>query len=101
MSHISHLTPAARCVARPAPRRVDREVLDYCSKEGASLLKAKIENYWRERGQDVTVSILGMGFHPVVRSTRFDIRSDLINGAPRKRVRRLDDNKVPPSLSTT
>lgn len=56
---------------------------DYCSREGASALKMKIEAYWRERGQDVLLSLHNVGFHPAIRAARFDVRSDMVNGLPR------------------
>lgn len=60
---------------------------DFCSKEGAVALKAKIEAYWRERGQDVMLSLHNVGFHPAIRAARFDVRSDMINGMPRTLVK--------------
>src|SRR5688572_6454419 len=56
---------------------------DYCSREGAAALKSKIEAYWRERGQDVMLSLHNVGFHPAIRAARFDVRSDMVNGLPR------------------
>ncbi len=56
---------------------------DYCSRDGALELKRKIEAYWAERGQHVTVLLHNVGFHPAIRAARFDLRSDLINGMPR------------------
>jgi hypothetical protein len=56
---------------------------DYCSREGAVALKAKIEAYWRERGQNVMIVLNNVGFHPAIRAARFDVRSDMVNGRPR------------------
>lgn len=56
---------------------------DYCSRDGALELKRKIEAYWAERGQNVSVVLHNVGFHPAIRAARFDVRSDLINGMPR------------------
>ena len=56
---------------------------DFCSREGAHVLKAKIEAYWAERGQSVQVMLHNVGFHPAIRAARFDVRSDMINGMPR------------------
>ena len=56
---------------------------DYCSRDGAIALKAKIESYWRERGQEVMLSLHNEGFHPAIRAARYDVRSDMINGMPR------------------
>lgn len=59
------------------------EGADYCSRAGAEALKAKIETYWRERGQNVMVALHNVGFHPAIRAARFDVRSDMLNGKPR------------------
>ena len=56
---------------------------DFCSREGAHALKAKIEAYWRERGQNVQIMLHNVGFHPAIRAARFDVRSDMVNGMPR------------------
>lgn len=57
---------------------------DYCGRDGALELKRRIEAYWAERGQDVTVLLHNVGFHPAIRAARFDVRSDLVNGMPRR-----------------
>ena len=62
-----------------------REPSDYCSREGAVALKAKIEAYWRERGQNVMIALHNVGFHPAIRAARYDVRSDMVNGLPRTR----------------
>lgn len=59
------------------------EPADYCSREGALNLKAKIEAYWRERGHNVMIALHNVGFHPAIRAARFDVRSDMVNGMPR------------------
>ena len=56
---------------------------DFCSREGAETLKAKIEAYWRERGHNVMIALHNVGFHPAIRAARFDVRSDMVNGLPR------------------
>lgn len=58
---------------------------DFCTSEGARRLKTKIQEYWRERGYDVTVDLVDEGFVPAMRSGRTDVRSDMINGLPRRR----------------
>ena len=72
-----------------APTRSDdaRDYIetDFCSREGAVALKAKIEAYWRERGQTVMISMQNVGFHPAIRAARYDVRSDMVNGMPRTR----------------
>jgi hypothetical protein len=64
------------------PLRHKLDAPNYCTEEGAHLLKRIIESYWRERGHDVAIGVHEMGFHPAVRAARFDLRSDMINGAP-------------------
>ncbi len=56
---------------------------DFCSRDGAHTLKATIEAYWLERGQNVQIMLHNVGFHPAIRAARFDVRSDMINGMPR------------------
>ncbi len=46
--------------------------------------KATIEEFWRGRGYAVTVKLIESGFHPSIRETRIDLRSDMINGQPRE-----------------
>ena len=60
------------------------EPADYCSRDGAQALKEKIEAYWRERGHHVMVALQNVGFHPAIRAVRFDVRSDMVNGMPRR-----------------
>ncbi len=56
---------------------------NFTDREGASLLKTRIEAYWHERGADVQVMLVEAPFSPAIRSARFDIRSELVNGQPR------------------
>lgn len=65
-----------------APNRGAGEY-DFCSRNGAQQLKAKIEAYWAERGQTVQVMLHNVGFHPAIRAVRYDVRSDMVNGMPR------------------
>lgn len=57
---------------------------DFCTRDGASILKQKIEAYWRARGHNVQVMLHNVGFHPAIRAARYDVRSDLVNGLPRQ-----------------
>lgn len=61
---------------------------DWCTEEGARRLKQKIEAYWRERGYEVELSLVEAGFLPAMRSARTDVRSNMINGLPRRTPRR-------------
>lgn len=50
---------------------------------GAKTLKQKIEEYWAARGVQVTVYLQETGFDPAIRASRYDVRSDMIDGLPR------------------
>lgn len=63
---------------------------DWCTSEGARRLKQKIEGYWRERGYEVEISLVEAGFMPAMRSARTDVRSDMVNGMPRRVSRESD-----------
>lgn len=72
---------------RPIGRQVSKEACmgDSCDDDGAKRLKKKIEDYWRERfGVEPTVNTVEAGFVPAMRSARTDIRSDMVNGMPRR-----------------
>ncbi|WP_041534975.1 hypothetical protein [Parvularcula bermudensis] len=62
---------------------------DFCSNDGASRLQALIQDYWRKKGYDVHVELVHQGFVSTMRSSRFDIRSDMVNGMPN----RIDGDK--------
>lgn len=64
---------------------------DLCNKDGARRLKERIEEYWRERGRKVEVKIVEAGFVPTMRSAREDVRSDMKNGFPPKKLETQDD----------
>lgn len=55
---------------------------DFCNSDGARRLKARIEEYWRERGFEVEVRTVEAGFVAAMRSARTDVRSDMVNGFP-------------------
>jgi hypothetical protein len=55
---------------------------DFCDQEGARKLKAKIEEYWANRGFDVSINLVEAGFVPAMRSARTDVRSNMVNGMP-------------------
>lgn len=57
---------------------------DWCSTDGAKRLATKIAAYWQERGYDVDVKLVEAGFLPAMRSARTDVRSDMVNGMPRR-----------------
>lgn len=59
---------------------------DWCTIEGASRLKTKIREYWEERGYDVDLDLVDAGFVAAMRSARTDVRSNMVNGMPRRRL---------------
>ncbi len=58
---------------------------DWCDEEGAKRLCEKINAYWAERGYEVDVDFVDAGFVPAMRSARTDVRSNMVNGTPRRR----------------
>lgn len=57
---------------------------DFCNADGARRLKQRIEEYWRERGYAVDVKLVEAGFVAAMRSARTDVRSDMVNGLPKR-----------------
>ncbi len=57
---------------------------DLCTDDGAARLAAKIQEFWRKRGFDVSVEMKPEGFVSTMRSARTDVRSDMVNGMPRR-----------------
>lgn len=57
---------------------------DHCTDSGAARLAAKIQDFWRKKGFDVSVDLHEEGFVPTMRSARTDVRSDMVNGMPRR-----------------
>lgn len=60
------------------------EARECCDRAGALRLRETIEAYWAARGAVVTVDLVHTGFAASMRGARYDIRSDMINGLPRK-----------------
>jgi hypothetical protein len=71
---------------------------DFCNTDGARKLKAKIEEYWAERGFDVSINLVDAGFVPAMRSARTDVRSNMVNGMP---PRKKSDQRAQPGKSST
>lgn len=57
---------------------------DHCSDDGAARLANRIKDFWRKRGFDVDVDMKPEGFVSTMRSARTDVRSDMVNGMPRR-----------------
>ena len=67
---------------------------DFCNVDGARRLKSRIEDYWRERGFNVDIKLVEAPFVAAMRSARTDVRSDMVNGFPKKG-RSENDNANP------
>ncbi|MEL6507432.1 MAG: hypothetical protein AAGL18_03800 [Pseudomonadota bacterium] len=59
---------------------------EYCTNDGADRLARKIQDYWRKQGFEVSVETIKEGFVSTMRSARTDVRSDMVNGMPRRSV---------------
>lgn len=57
---------------------------DLCTDDGAMRLALKIRDFWRKKGYDVDTETIAQGFVSTMRSARTDIRSDMVNGMPRR-----------------
>ncbi len=57
---------------------------DHCTDDGAARLAARIREFWRKRGYDVDIDMRPEGFVSTMRSSRTDLRSDMVNGMPRR-----------------
>ncbi|WP_411816319.1 phosphoglycolate phosphatase [Hyphococcus sp. DH-69] len=57
---------------------------DLCDRDGAQRLAAKIQDFWKKRGFDVSIEVKDEGFVSTMRSARSDVRSNMINGMPTK-----------------
>ena len=57
---------------------------DHCTEEGAERLATRIQEFWRKRGFDVAFETHKEGFVSTMRSARTDIRSDMVNGMPKR-----------------
>lgn len=59
---------------------------DLCDKKGAEWIRDRIDEYWNERGYlSPQFELRQQEFHPAVRSSRYDVRSDIKNGFPQKK----------------
>jgi hypothetical protein len=57
---------------------------DLCTDDGAARLAARIKEFWRKRGYDVDIDMRPEGFVSTMRSARTDLRSNMVNGMPRR-----------------
>jgi hypothetical protein len=82
MRNQRRLFPPMPWTPDPTPTKDDES--DSCSRSGALKLKATIEAYWKERGEDIEVEIKAAPFIQAMRSARYDVRSHMVDGQPRK-----------------
>jgi hypothetical protein len=61
---------------------------NYIHRDGAIELKRRIEAYWLERGFEIQVVLVYGEFTQALRTSRVDVRSDLLNGWPRATLKR-------------
>jgi hypothetical protein len=57
---------------------------DLCTSDGAARLAMQIKEFWRKRGFEVDIETRAEGFVSTMRSARTDLRSDMVNGMPRR-----------------
>ena len=81
------LAVAKRTSAKGDIQDVESEIMkDWCNTDGARRLKDKIAEYWADRGYEVEVDLVDAGFVPAMRSARTDVRSNMVNGMPRRKL---------------
>ena len=59
---------------------------DWCDPDGARRLAEKIREYWTDRGYEVDLDFIEAGFVAAMRSARTDVRSNMVNGMPMRRL---------------
>ncbi|MEZ5995697.1 MAG: hypothetical protein R3C25_08070 [Hyphomonadaceae bacterium] len=64
--------------------REAQDVGEYTDRDGAASIKERIETYWRAKGLDVQIMLVEGAFTPALRASRVDVRSDMLNGLPRR-----------------
>jgi len=72
-------------ILEQTPRTERLGEADFTSQSGAKELKARIESYWRQRGYDVQVMLVEAPFTQAIRAGRYDVRSEMVSGLPRRR----------------
>lgn len=67
---------------------------DLCEQEGATRLAAQIREYWARKGGYVETRLIPGPFCAAMRTARMDVRSDMVNGLPRKRIPRMGRDRT-------
>jgi len=57
---------------------------NFTTEEGAAQLASRIQAYWAEQGADVVAWAEKTEFDPRLRACRYDVRTNLVNGMPRR-----------------
>lgn len=60
-------------------------MIKHITYEQASELLERIKAYWADRGYDVSGAIVEAGYSPRLRSTVYEIKTDLVNGVPSRK----------------
>lgn len=55
---------------------------NYVDKNGANEIARRIKEYWEARGYTVDIDLRPVEFTTELRSSRYDVRSNLVNGWP-------------------
>ncbi|MEO1028778.1 MAG: phosphoglycolate phosphatase [Pseudomonadota bacterium] len=59
---------------------------NYVDKNGANELARRIQEYWSSRGYQVEIDLRPVEFTTELRSSRYDVRSNLVNGWPTRKL---------------
>ena len=55
------------------------------TEHGARALLKRIQDYWAERGYEVEGHVFAAGYSERLRSTVYEVQTNLVNGLPSKR----------------
>lgn len=66
----------------PCEDRYPREPSETCTREGAIETAKRIEAFWAARGKIVNVRVVNMGFSHATRGSRYELRTDMVDGLP-------------------
>lgn len=59
-------------------------MIDYCTAEGARILKGRIARFWADKDKRVSIHGVVGSYSSCGYTTRMDLRSDMVNGLPRE-----------------
>jgi|GEM_PF-3460994 len=63
-------------------QHMEGEAMNYFDERGARELLKRIKAHWAAKGYEVDGYIVDCGFHEKVRTARYEVRTNLINGMP-------------------